>query len=246
MRPGRLVEYLDHRWYPDYTDNWDDALLRRRILSRLTPSSTILDLGAGAGIVTAMNFRGLAVRVCGVDPDPRVATNPHLDEAAVGTGEAIPHPAERFDLVFADNVFEHLVDPQRVLHEVHRVLRPGGLLILKTPNKWHYMPLIARLTPHAFHSAYNRLRGRAAADTFPTQYRANSRRTLRRLAAECGFAVESLAVIEGRPEYLRVSAFTYLFGLLYERAVNATPLLEGARIVLLAELRKPRASAAPG
>jgi len=239
MKGGRLVPYLDRRWYPHFSSNWDDALLRSRILQRISRESRILDLGAGAGIVAAMNFRGIAGRVCGIDPDPRVAENPHLDEAIVGTGEAIPYADATFDLVFADNVFEHLPDPQRVLREVLRVLRPGGRLLLKTPNKWHYMPVIARLTPHVFHAAYNRLRGRATFDTFPTRYRANSPRVLRQLAAACGFEVESLALVEGRPEYLRISAPTYVLGWLYERAVNASERLAALRILLIAELRKP-------
>ena len=81
------VRALDQRWYPDVQDNWDDQLLRDWVLKRLTPRSTLLDLGAGAGIVTQMNFREQAARVCGVDLDPRVADNPYLHEARVADGE---------------------------------------------------------------------------------------------------------------------------------------------------------------
>jgi hypothetical protein len=51
--------------------------------------------------------------------------------------------------------------------------------------------------------------------------------------------VESLELIESRPEYLRISTITYLLGLAYERVVNATRLLAGARVVLIGILRKP-------
>ncbi len=243
MTGAKLIERLDQRWYRNYRDNWDDHLFRARVLARLSGQSRLLDLGAGAGIVAAMNFRGLAACVCGIDPDPRVRSNPYLDEALVGSGEAIPFPDGHFDLVFADNVFEHLPDPLRVVREVHRVLRPGGWLLFKTPNKWHYMPLVARLTPHRFHRFYNRLRGRAETDTFPTRYRANSRGDVARLAAQGGFLLEQVELIEGRPEYLRISAPTYLLGRCYERAVNATTWLEGLRILLIAQLRKPDVSA---
>jgi hypothetical protein len=63
-------------------------MLRRWVLAALNPNAHVLDLGAGAGIVPEMNFRGLAARVCGVDPDPRVLQNRHLDEGKIGYGEA--------------------------------------------------------------------------------------------------------------------------------------------------------------
>jgi len=109
----------------------------------------------------------------------------------------------------------------------------------RNPNKWHYVPLIARLTPHAFHRWIVRWRGRAGDDVFPTRYRANSPGAIRRLAAGTGFAVTRTELIEGRPEYLRFSALTYLLGWLYERLVNRVPGLARLRVLLVVEMRKP-------
>lgn len=239
-----LVERLDRRWYPDVRNNWDDELFRQAILARLTRSSVMLDLGAGAGIVEQMNFRGVAGRVHGLDPDERVLQNPCLDEARVGTAEQLPYPDEHFDLVFADNVFEHLARPQQVFDEIARVLRPGGVLLAKTPNKWHYMPFVARITPHAFHRFYNRLRGRAEVDTFPTRYLANSRAALARLAHNSGLKVMGVRFIESRPEYLRINVLLYTLGRLYERLVNSFEILAPFRILLIVELRKQEPAAA--
>ncbi len=100
------------------------------------------------------------------------------------------------------------------------------------------MPLIARLTPHRFHRFYNRLRGRANEDTFPTKYRANSRGDIRRLAGFAGLQVGSMELIERRPEYLRMHPGTYLVGYAYERLVNSTAALGGLRILLMIELSK--------
>lgn len=235
----RAVRWLDRRLYPGLTGRWDDALLRARVLALLEPHHSLLDLGAGAGVVPHTDFHGLARRVCGVDPDPRVVDNPHLDEGRVGVGERIPWPDASFDLAFADNVLEHLDDPRAVLAEVQRVLRPGGRFVAKTPNLRHYMPTVARLTPHAFHACVNRLRGRAAVDTFPTRYRANTAAALSRHARAAGLELESVQLFEARPEYLRWNPATYLAGWLYERTVNATPLLAPFRLVLLATLVKP-------
>jgi SAM-dependent methyltransferase len=234
------IRWLDEKLYPSHTKNWDDTLFRERILSHLskgTPKDA-LDLGAGAGIVAQMNFKRIARRVCGVDPDARVVDNPQLDEGRVGFGESIPYADGQFDVVFADNVLEHLPHPEKVFAEVFRVLRQGGVFLAKTPNKWHYMPTIARMTPFMFHQWLNRTRGRDVEDTFPTRYLANTPGDIQRLAARTGFTVETIDLIEGRPEYLRFSTLSYLGGWMYERLVNITPLLSRFRIMLVAELRK--------
>jgi SAM-dependent methyltransferase len=239
FRDAKTISKLDQRWYPGVGGHWDDALLRAEVLRRITPATRMLDLGAGAGIVEQMDFRGHAARVCGVDPDPRVATNPYLDEGRIGRGETIPWPANSFDFVVADNVLEHLVEPHPVFAEVARVLSPGGHFVIKTPNRRHYMPLIARATPHAFHRFVNRRRGRASEDTFPTLYRANTPAALRRLARGAGLVLVQVALHESRPEYMRFNAATYALGRAYERVVNSTNSFAAWRILIVAVFEKP-------
>jgi SAM-dependent methyltransferase len=236
---GRIVSWLDRTAYPGIANNWDDAMLRVWVLAALNPNAHVLDLGAGAGIVAEMNFRGVAARVCGVDPDPRVLQNRHLDEGRIGYGELIPYGDRLFDLVLADNVLEHLENPTAVLREVSRVLKPGGLFIAKTPNVRHYVPLIARMTPLRLHKLFNRFRKRNAEDTFPTLYQANCRRDVAMVTAAAGLSLDRIAFCEGRPEYLRFSVPTYLVGIAYERIVNAVSWLEPFRVVMLVQLHKP-------
>jgi SAM-dependent methyltransferase len=224
------------------SDNWDDALFRERILAALRPDMVVLDVGAGSGLVPHMNFRGLCAKAVGIDPDERVSENEHLDEARVGFADSLPFDDESFDLVFSDNVLEHLERPERVFSEIRRVLKPGGCFLAKTPNKHHYVAIIATLTPHAFHGFFNAMRGRPRADTFPTRYRANSPGMLRRLAGAAGLEVRSIDLVESRPEYLRISAPTYLVGWVYERIVNSVSWLAPFRVLLIAHLQKPRES----
>lgn len=237
MRPA--IKALDRRFYPTFGDNWDDALFRDRILKYLRPAHTILDLGAGSGLVSQMDFRGKCKAVYGVDPEESVMGNPHLDFACVGTAERIPAQDASFDLIFADNVLEHLAEPQRVFDEIYRTLKPGGVFLGKTPSRFHYVPLLAQVTPLWFHRLANNLRGRNREDTFPTRYKANSKRRVTELARKAVLEVESLEQIEGRPEYMRISPLLYPFGLLYERLVNATNVLATFRVLLIVVLRKP-------
>lgn len=232
----RWVAAIDKKFYGDYGDRWDDARLRDVLLARINAKSVVLDLGAG--IASHLNFRNLASKVCGVDLDLRVLKNQLLDEGRVGRLEELPYDDETFDVVFSNNVLEHLKEPQDVFNEVHRVLKKGGLFVAKTPNKLHYVPVLARLTPSSFHEFINRKRGRAVEDTFPTFYRANSEKEIRRLAKKAGFSIEKLDIIEGRPEYLRLSPITYLMGLAYERIVNSFEALRCFRVVIVTVMVK--------
>src|SRR6266403_2080233 len=232
-----VVELIDRYFYQSYTDNWDDLLFRERILRHLSLDSVVLDLGAGSGLVSQMRFRGMCRHVCGLDTVQGVLTNQHLDCAKVGSGEDIPWADNTFDIVFANNVLEHLKEPERVFAEVRRVLRSGGVFLAKTPNRFHYVPLIAQLTPHSFHRLVNKLRGRNAADTFPTLYRANSKNKLLKLAKESNLDVINIERIEGRPEYMR-SLPLYPFGLAWERAVNRFAFMGAFRVIMIAHFCK--------
>lgn len=234
-----LVQWMDRTLYPSHPERWDDKLFRDRILEELDHEDDLLDLGAGSGRVAEMNFRGIAASTCGIDVDERVMSNPHLDEGRVGRGEVIPYADGCFDVVLADNVLEHLERPREVFREVARVLRPGGRFFAKTPNKWHYMPTIARLTSTGFHQWINRLRGRDESDTFPTRYLANTPADVQHWAEDAGLRVKRVDLIEGRPEYLRWNVMTYSIGMLYERLVNVLPFLAPLRVLLVIELEKP-------
>ena len=234
----RGVAWLDRRFYPYSAANWDDLYFRQIVLAELDESSRVLDIGAGAGIVEEMDFRSQTSSVHGIDPDPRVLTNPFLDSAVVGVAESLPYPVDHFDVVVADNVLEHLDSPSDVFAEVARVLRPSGVFLFKTPNRNHYMPRLARATPHAFHAWINRRRGRKEVDTFPTHYLANTPGQITSLAASSGLVPERIELIEGRPEYLRFNVMTYLPGIAYERLVNSSDRFSRYRIVLIASLRR--------
>jgi SAM-dependent methyltransferase len=234
-----IIERMDGALYPGLERNWDDSLFRERILAHMRPESVVLDLGAGAGILPHMNFRGIGRHICGVDIDPRVVDNPMLDEGKFAHAQRLPFEENHFDIVFANNVLEHLEDPEPMFREVARVLKPNGVFLFKTPNKWHYVTVIARLTPHGFHRWANRWRGRSESDIFPTRYLANSTIAIARLAEQSGLRLERLEHIEGRPEYLRFSWFAYLLGAIYERLVGSIEALAVFRVLLVGTLRKP-------
>ncbi len=166
---------LNAAWYPDFPDQWDGRAFRERVLAAITPQTRMLDIGAGRGATEIMPFKGLVAELIGMDVDPAGLQNTDVDRA-VHTPDGSLRGVEdaSCDVVVSKHVLEHVEDPSQFFGEVARVLKPGGVFLAVTPNATHYVPLIARLPPLSFHKAFNKLRGRATVDTFPTHYRANS------------------------------------------------------------------------
>jgi SAM-dependent methyltransferase len=82
-----------------------------------------------------------------------------------GIGERLPLADASVDLVLSMQVLEHVQEPERVLREIDRVLRPGGVLYLSAPNYFsfsedHYRVLWFPGLTHRTGSWYLRLRGR--------------------------------------------------------------------------------------
>jgi SAM-dependent methyltransferase len=101
----------------------------------------ILDVGAQFGSLTVYAVK-LGCRAAAVDYGPaakafqKVAADQGVDckECDVGA-EALPFPDNQFDFVTYTDVMEHhSFSPKRVLQEIHRVLAPGGRVIVVTPN----------------------------------------------------------------------------------------------------------------
>jgi SAM-dependent methyltransferase len=150
----------------------------------------------------------------------------------------LPFSDALFDIAISSHVAEHLAEPEHVFRELVRVLKPGGLLLMLTPNRWHYVTVSSALLPHRFHLSYNRWRGVDAHDIFPTVYHANTAGRLRRLCERAGFDVEELQQFETEPEYLAFSTPTYAAGVAFERIVNRFDSLKPLRVNLLLVARK--------
>jgi SAM-dependent methyltransferase len=202
--------------------------------------NTMLDAGCGSGRVFQYRFSDddRPRLIVGVDMTDEPRHNRNIDAAARADLAALPFRDETFDIIISSHVAEHLVQPVRVFRELSRVLRPGGRLLVLTPNRWHYVTISSAVLPHSFHLRFNRSRGVDVHDIFPTVYRANTAGRLRRLYEDAGMDVERLEQFETEPEYLAFSTPTYALGVAYERLVNRFDSLRGLRVNLLAVGRK--------
>jgi len=234
---GWRKEALRERFYPpDFRGLYDR--LQDAIDGYVEPGHAVIDAGCGSGRVFQHRLAGRVRRVVGVDVTTELRDNANIDAAARGDLTRLPLRDETFDLAVLSHVAEHLEAPERAFEELARVLKPGGRLLALTPNRWHYVPLLARALPHRVHVAFNRRRGVDERDIFPTRYRANTAGRLRELAERAGLEVERLDRFETEPEYLAFHIVPYAIGVAYERVVNRVEALAGLRVGLLLVARK--------
>jgi SAM-dependent methyltransferase len=236
----RLTAAAIRRFYPDTPT--DLGHFSSMVHGALGEQSLVLEVGAGRGVVTGLDWRAEKRRIIGVDLDPRVSSHPFLDEAVRGDVFSLPFPGGTFDAAVSVFLMEHLADPLGALKEIYRVLKPGGIYLAKTPNKNHYVGWMARLTPDAFHKWYNARRGRSPEDTFSTFYRFNRFEDVVQISREAGFEVIGLEGFEGVPEYLLLSMLLFVPGLFYERWTNRKPERKRWRASLEVVLQKPLAA----
>lgn len=106
----------------------------------------ILDVGCGIGTYVR-RFRAYSDDVHGIEVEPeRVAeASLELPNIMLAKGEALPYPDDHFDLVFSNEVIEHVDDDRATALEMVRVTRPGGTIVTFAPN---------RLYPFETHGAY--------------------------------------------------------------------------------------------
>jgi ubiquinone/menaquinone biosynthesis C-methylase UbiE len=144
-------EYHQHRHEMRYD------LVADAVRNHLPSGGAVLDVGCGSGLV-ADRLLDVDAHYVGLDfPEHHigyVAKRFDEQDARLGTsfvrgdGERLPFRDAQFDVVVMSEVIEHLLNPERAVWEVSRVLRPGGVFIMTTNNASE-VPLRSPLT-HLF------------------------------------------------------------------------------------------------
>jgi len=130
--------------------------------ARREKQGPVLDVGCGSGriIQDLPDAIGMDILL----PKLRFLRDRHR-HLAQGTIFALPFPTERFDVVICSEVIEHIPDHPQVFQELTRVLRPGGTLILGTPDygrrlwwilEWIYGKILPGAYAHEHITHYTR------------------------------------------------------------------------------------------
>ena len=154
----------------------------RRALEARGARGTVVDLGCGSGRLGAC-LRDLASRYVGVDavryegfPDAGEFLACDLDSGDLDSG-AVPLPSGAADIAVAVETIEHLENPRALVRELTRLARPGGWVVVTTPNQLSALSLATLVIKHRF-SAFQDV-------SYPAHRTALLEVDLRRIAREC-------------------------------------------------------------
>jgi Methyltransferase domain len=173
-----------------------DDLYEALVYSLVDASTKWLDVGSGRSMFPANPaLAELLAKRCsllvGIDPSDNIRENPFLHEPHQCTLEGCA-ARHQFGLMTLRMVAEHITDPHGAVAALARLSAPRALVVIYTVSKWSPAAVLAALTPLAFHhKAKKFLWHTDESDTFPTEYRMNSRRALRDLFHFHGFREES-------------------------------------------------------
>jgi SAM-dependent methyltransferase len=133
-RPGELLGVLDRLAAEPFYGSYKHRL---RGLLQSERGSRVLDVGAGTGANALALAAESGTEVVAVDQSMTMAaairarTRAHV---VVADGHRLPFRASGFDGVLADRVLQHVAEPERVLDQMLRILRPGGRIALADPD----------------------------------------------------------------------------------------------------------------
>lgn len=150
----------------------------------------LLDFGAGVGRLTAiLHASGRFRSVTGADLYPRSGGLAADIRWVVGDlNDRLPAASESFDTIVAAEVIEHLENPRAVCRELFRLLRPGGTVVLSTPNN-ESLRAVAALLMRGHFVAFGET-------SYPAHITALTRLDLERVLTEAGFAAPEFSYTE--------------------------------------------------
>lgn len=167
----------------------------RRILELVReqlPCEAFLDAGCGDGRYLAALADELPARRAGCDLSERILETARARVEAdyrQASLESLPWADGAFDLVLCTQVIEHVPDAARAARELHRVLRPGGTLVISTDNERNRLTQVLN-APRTLVVRALRLRGARGRIESPAT--PHTRESFRVLLERGGFAVERL------------------------------------------------------
>ena len=141
------MDYTGERMVPEVAagSTFWEHVHRYRFASRFVVGKEVLDVASGEGYGTFALLRAGASAVIGVDRSAEAcehARQKYGVDARPGDAQRIPLPDDSVDVVVSFETIEHVEDPNAFLDECQRVLRPGGTLVISTPNASVYGSLV--------------------------------------------------------------------------------------------------------
>jgi 2-polyprenyl-3-methyl-5-hydroxy-6-metoxy-1,4-benzoquinol methylase len=139
--------------YYDFDIDLESDSTHARIVGLVGSDKRVLELGPATGYMSRV-FRERNCSVIGIEVDPAMAAqaDEYCERVIVGDLEALDLNAElgsdRFEVIVAADVLEHLKDPLSMLRRLREFLAPGGWFVISLPNVAHGSVRLALLEGH--------------------------------------------------------------------------------------------------
>jgi SAM-dependent methyltransferase len=199
---------------------------------------TILDAGCGRLSINVRDKDGITLIGTDFIFDD-IRKNKSIDHGFVSNLESMPLKDGSIDAVVSNMVFEHLTNPGDVFSELSRVLKHDGHLIFTTPSIYGVVTILNRMLPNGLRKKLaNSLTGVSESDIFPTTYRANSVRKLRRLLEKSGFTEKKLLMYQPPPYAFVFSTVICKLMICYYRLLSKCDRLKFLRGVIIGKYQK--------
>lgn len=136
-----------------------EHLHRYTFTMALVHGKAVLDIACGEGYGSYFLAQN-AAHVIGIDIDASTITNAKRKykksnlEFKTGSVLQIPEPNNTFDVVVCFETLEHIVDQDKMVNEVKRVLKTGGVFIVSTPDKRYYTDEAGNMNPFHLKELY--------------------------------------------------------------------------------------------
>ncbi len=135
----------------DDLHNWYDlerrlAVIFDEMLTEQIAGERMLDLGCGSGWFSRRAVeRGASLISLDISESlARITSKSTGTDGVTGEGGLLPFSPQSFDIVVSSEVLEHMDEPERGIKEVERVLKPGGVFVMTTPNRrWLWLVNLA-------------------------------------------------------------------------------------------------------
>ncbi len=186
----------------------------------------VLDIGCGHNSDNLTEFRE-KIRLTGVDLDVEaIKKHPWLAEYHIAACENLPLSDNAYDLVFCRFAFEHFHDKEKAIAEIARVLKPGGICIILTVNRYAIEFMLAKILPHKLRAKLkNLLMKYPEIDTYETNYSSNDETSIINLLQKNDLKVQlPIHLFSTTSGFLRRITLLCYVGTIYSRILHKLQL----------------------
>jgi SAM-dependent methyltransferase len=214
-----------------------------RINSIISSSMVVLDFGAGRAAwyeddpclyrKKTRTLKGKVKKFIGCDVDDAIFNNQSVDEGIkIDTSGLLPFEDQSIDVIISDYTFEHIINPDVVANEFYRVLKPGGWICSRTPNKYSYISILTRIVKNNLHAKILKYAQpeRKEIDVFPTAFKLNSIKNISKYFIKDNFEYFTYRY-EAEPAYHFNNKLLFLIFLFLNKL--APPVMKGNLFIFL-------------